>query len=154
MHISVFSVAFESWFMKLQNEMCYFGKLLKYFLLIVLTTFPPWYYIFFFIVSTGSVRVDLFFELTVKDHRNSHGHQNHVSCERVYDNNHKSISGLITKKYFVFHSVEISSFLYDSDFTWNQFWGFLKCKISHFTTFRALNFDFLHSFEGWNLPFE
>ena len=32
-------------------------------------------------------------------------------------------------------SVEISWFFYHSDFTWNQFGEFLKCKISHFTTF-------------------
>ena len=39
-------------------------------------------------------------------------------------------------------TVEISWFLYHSDFTWNQFWGFLKSKIIHFTTFRGS--EFLH----------
>ena len=52
------------------------------------------------------------------------------------------------------HSVEISWFFYYSDFTWNQFWGFLKCKISHFTTFRSSEFSLLWNFaffEVWNL---
>ena len=34
-------------------------------------------------------------------------------------------------------------FFYQSDFTWNQIWGFLKCKIRHFNTFRG--------FESWIL---
>ena len=53
--------------------------------------------------------------------------------------------------------MEISWILYHSDFTWNQFWGFLKCKISHFTTFRGSEFWFLWIFalfEGWFLPNE
>ena len=40
------------------------------------------------------------------------------------------------------HSLEISRFFYHSDFAWNQFWGFLKCKINHFNTFRGLEFWF------------
>ena len=57
----------------------------------------------------------------------------------------------------IMHSVEISLILYRSDFTWNQFWGFLKCKISHFNTFRDSVFWFLWFFalfQGWNLPNE
>ena len=45
------------------------------------------------------------------------------------------------------HSVEISGFFYHSDFTWNQFWGFLKCKICYSNTFRGSEFwfyEFLH----------
>ena len=48
-----------------------------------------------------------------------------------------------------------SQFLYRSDFPWYQFWGFLKCKISHFTTFRGSEFWVLWIFAlfaGWNLP--
>ena len=40
-----------------------------------------------------------------------------------------------------------------SDFTWNQFWGLLKCKISHFNTLRGSEFRFLWIFalcEVWN----
>ena len=57
----------------------------------------------------------------------------------------------------VFHSVEISRFLYHSIFTWNQFWGFLKCKILSFNTFRGSEFWFLcifSLFEDWNWPKE
>jgi len=44
------------------------------------------------------------------------------------------------------HSLEISGFFYHSDFTWNQVWGFLKCKISHFNTIRGSEFLFLWIF--------
>ena len=53
------------------------------------------------------------------------------------------------------HSVEISWFFYHADFTWNQFWGFLKCKISHFNTFRGSEFSFSWTFtlfKAWHLP--
>ena len=36
---------------------------------------------------------------------------------------------------YIYQSVEISSFFYHAVFTWNQFEGFLKCKVCHFTTF-------------------
>ena len=60
----------------------------------------------------------------------------------------------LTKK-VISNIVEISLFLYHSYFTWNQFWGFLKYKISHFNTFRGSEFWFFMNFaliEGWNLP--
>ena len=44
---------------------------------------------------------------------------------------------------------------YNSDFTWNQFWGFYKCKICHCNTFRGPEFWLLRIcalFEGWNIP--
>ena len=53
------------------------------------------------------------------------------------------------------HSVEMSWFFYHTGFTWNQFWGFLKCKICHFNKFRGSEIWFLWIFsllEGWNLP--
>ena len=40
------------------------------------------------------------------------------------------------------HNVEILGFFYHSDFTWNQFWGFQKCKICHFHTFRGSEYWF------------
>ena len=52
------------------------------------------------------------------------------------------------------YSVEISAFFYHSDITLNQFWGYLKRKISHFTTFRSSEFSLLWNFaffEVWNL---
>ena len=42
-----------------------------------------------------------------------------------------------------FHSVEISWFLYHSDFMWNQFWEFCKFKISHFSHFTTF-YDFIN----------
>ena len=52
------------------------------------------------------------------------------------------------------HRVKISEFLNHWDFTWNQFWGFVKCKISHFTTYRGSEFRFswflYHSDFTWN----
>ena len=42
---------------------------------------------------------------------------------------------------------------FHSDFTWNQFWGFEKCKICHFNTFRASESWFwwiFALFGGWN----
>ena len=63
-------------------------------------------------------------------------------------------NNMCSSSLFWWHSLEISRFLYQSDFTWNQFWGFLKCKISHFTTFRGSEFWFFAIFEGWNLPNE
>ena len=53
------------------------------------------------------------------------------------------------------HSEKIWGFFCNSDFTWNQFWIFWKCKISHLTTFRSTEFLILWIFalfEGWNLP--
>ena len=53
------------------------------------------------------------------------------------------------------HNVAISEFFNHSDFMWNQYWGFLKCKISHFNTFRDYEFWFqwiFALFEGWNWP--
>ena len=38
------------------------------------------------------------------------------------------------------YSVEISRFLNHSDFTWNQFWGFQKCKNCHFWYFKSFEF--------------
>ena len=35
------------------------------------------------------------------------------------------------------HSVESLRFFCHSDFTWNQFWAFLKSKICHFSKFRG-----------------
>ena len=52
-------------------------------------------------------------------------------------------------------SVEISWFFYQSDFTWNQFWGIEKCKICHFNTFKGSEFWFSWFFvllEGCNWP--
>ena len=53
------------------------------------------------------------------------------------------------------HSVEISWFFYHLDFTWNQFWGFYKCKMCHFSTIRGseiwVSWIFA-PFEGWNIP--
>ena len=40
------------------------------------------------------------------------------------------------------HTVENSIFLYHSDFTWIQFWGYLKCKISHLNIFWGSEFWF------------
>ena len=40
------------------------------------------------------------------------------------------------------HRMKITEFLYLLDFIWNQFRGFLKCKIYHFITFDF--YDFLH----------
>ena len=52
------------------------------------------------------------------------------------------------------HSVEISWFFYHSDFTWNQFLGFLKCKICHFNTFARLwILTFRHFSTFWRLKF-
>ena len=104
-HCNLFSVAYLTFviaIMRLQNEMCYFWQTLEVFPSNCIDNISPLVLHFLLHSLCCWFRVDLFFELTVKDHRNSHGHQNHVSCERVYDNNHKSISGLITKKYFVF----------------------------------------------------
>ena len=66
--------------------------------------------------------------------------------------------------YRVFHTtmsleycLEISQFVYHSDFTWNQFLRFQKHKICHFNTFRGSEFWFLWIcalFVGWNLPNE
>ena len=53
------------------------------------------------------------------------------------------------------HSVDISWFFYHSDFTWNQFWGFSKCKICCFNTFRGFKLWFSWIFallKGWYLP--
>ena len=53
------------------------------------------------------------------------------------------------------HSVEISWFFYHSDFTWNQIWGFWKCKICHFNTFIESEFWFLWIFalcHSWKWP--
>ena len=64
---------------------------------------------------------------------------------------------IVTEKFLISYSVEISWFLYHPEFMWNQFWGLLKCKISHFTTFRGSEFWFLWIFalsEDWNLPNE
>ena len=44
------------------------------------------------------------------------------------------------------HRVEISGFFCHSDFTWNQFWCFQKCKFCHFTTFRCSEFVDLGKF--------
>ena len=41
------------------------------------------------------------------------------------------------------HSVEILSFFYHSDFSWNHFQEFWRSKNCHFTHFDVLNFDFL-----------
>ena len=44
---------------------------------------------------------------------------------------------------------------YHSDFAWNQFWKFLKCKISRFNTFKGSEFWFswiFALFEGRYLP--
>ena len=47
---------------------------------------------------------------------------------------------IVNSSRYVIHSVEISWFFYYSDFTWNQFWWFYKCKICHFNTLEVLNF--------------
>ena len=53
------------------------------------------------------------------------------------------------------HSVQVSLFFYHSDFTWNQFWGFWKCKSANLTHSEALDFDFFFlifaPFEGCNI---
>ena len=51
-----------------------------------------------------------------------------------------------------YHSAEISWFFYHSDFTWNQFWGFLKHKICNFNTSRGSEFFiFLNFGPFWRL---
>ena len=45
---------------------------------------------------------------------------------------------------------KFQEFSYHLDFTWNQFWGFLKWKISHFNTFRGSEFWFSWFFNPSN----
>ena len=64
-------------------------------------------------------------------------------------------SEIVNKQLITHSSVEISGFFYHSDFTWNQFVGFWKCKICHFNTFRGFELWFLWIFglsEGWIWP--
>ena len=66
-------------------------------------------------------------------------------------------SFLVFVTFCTLYSVDISWFLYHSNFTWNQFGGFKECKICHFNTFRGSEFWFLRIFalfEGWHLPNE
>ena len=51
----------------------------------------------------------------------------------------KNFTG-VSKLSVTLHRVEISWFFCHSDFKWNQFWEFLKCKICHFNTFRGSEF--------------
>ena len=53
------------------------------------------------------------------------------------------------------HSVEISWFFHHSDFTWNQFLGFYRCKICHFDTFtlRHWIWIFMNFWALWMLKF-
>ena len=49
-------------------------------------------------------------------------------------------------RFIAMHSVEVSWFFHQSDFTWNQFWEMWKCKICPFNTFRGSEFWFVWNF--------